>query len=226
MSSTAKFTDHINHVCRKTTQITGWVLRTFASRDRNTMKTLWNCLIQPHLDYCSQLWAPNKSSEQQQLEAIQRSYTRQIDGMGHLNYWERLADLKMYSQERRQERYRVIYTWKAIEGHVPNFGVSTYISTRFGRLCNLPKLIQTAPMSVTTLKEFSLKIRGPKLFNSIPKEIRDSTGCTVDSFKKLLDKYLSTIPDQPRCPGYTSQCLADANSILDMKLVRVECSHN
>ena len=222
MSSSANFTDHINHICLKTKQITGWVLRTFTGRDQITMKTLWNCLIQPHLDYCSQLWAPYKSSDQQKPEAIQKSYTRQIDGMKFLNYWERLAALHMYSQERRQERYRIIYTWKAIENKVNNFGVTTYNSPRLGRLCKLPKITTTAPMSITTLKEASLKIRGPKLFNSAPKTIREMSECSTDSFKKQLDKYLASIPDQPRCPGYTSFCIADSNSILDTTLLTAE----
>jgi len=142
--------------------------------------------------------------------------------MKFLNYWERLAALHMYSQERRQERYRIIYTWKAIENKVNNFGVTTYNSPRLGRLCKLPKITTTSPMSITTLKEASLKIRGPKLFNSAPKTIREMSECSTDSFKKQLDQYLASIPDQPRCPGYTSFCIADSNSILDTTLLTAE----
>ena len=35
-------------------------------------------------------------------------------------------------------------------------------------------------------------------------------------FKRRLDKYLSTIPDEPHILGYTAQRRADSNSILDM----------
>jgi hypothetical protein len=42
-------------------------------------------------------------------------------GQGHrLDYWEHLKSLRMCSQERRRERYRIIYTWKILEGQVPN----------------------------------------------------------------------------------------------------------
>ena len=35
-----------------------WVLRTFYTRDHRIMLTLWKTLVQPHLDYCGQLWKP------------------------------------------------------------------------------------------------------------------------------------------------------------------------
>ncbi|KAK4312705.1 hypothetical protein Pmani_015890 [Petrolisthes manimaculis] len=47
---------------------------------------------------------------------------------------------------------------------------------------------------------------GPKSFNSLPKEVRSVTGCSVDNFKSGLDKFLYTIPDEPPVPGYTASC--------------------
>ena len=42
---------------------------------------------------------------------VQRSFIRKIDGMGHLDYWTQLKRLKLYSLERRRERYIVIYIY-------------------------------------------------------------------------------------------------------------------
>ena len=42
------------------------------------------------------------------------------------------------------------------------------------------------------------------------------TGCKVDTFKRRLDNYLTTIPDEPQVLGYTAQRRADSNSVLDM----------
>ena len=38
-------------------------------------------------------------------------------------------------------------------------------------------------------------------------------GFKVDIFKRRLDKYMSTIPDEPQVLGYTAQRIADSNSI-------------
>ena len=56
-------------------------------------------------------------------------------------------------------------------------------------------------------------VNGPKLFNSVPKEIREfpldnlvSHSQAIVNFKKQLDIYLATIPDEPnRSSKYSSQ---------------------
>ena len=59
----------------------------------------------------------------------------------------------------------------------------------------------------------SLRVKGAKLFNIIPKEIRDLNEVTVETFKANLDQWLNTIPDQPTVAG--RQRSAATNSLLD-----------
>ena len=54
-----------------------------------------------------------------------------------------------------------------------------------------------------TIREGSLQIHGAKLFNALPKSVRNLTRTSVDEFKVALDKFLQTIPDEPKLPGYT-----------------------
>ena len=58
----------------------------------------------------------------------------------------------------------------------------------------------------------SLQVMGPKLFNSLPVEIRNKTHCSVDDFKLWLDAYLTRIPDEPR-----TETLTPGAWTLDMK---------
>ena len=58
VSDDAKFDKHIDSMCKKVKQRSGWVLRTFYTRSLYFMKTIFKSLIQPHIDYCSQLWMP------------------------------------------------------------------------------------------------------------------------------------------------------------------------
>ena len=149
----------------------GWALRTFRSRDRETMITLWKALIQPVLDYCSQLWSPHKKGDIQELESTQRYFTRQITGMQGLTYWERLEKLGLYSQQRRRERYQAIYIWKILEQQVPNPTTSSLQATqsnRNGRQCNRKSLPASAPERIKTLLASSFTYHGPKTFNSLP----------------------------------------------------------
>ena len=207
LSEDCTFQHHIATTANKARAMTEWILRTFATRDPDTMLTLWRALVQPILDYCSQLWSPHKK-EVQQLEKVQRSFTRHIRGMGGLTYWERLQVLGLYSQQRRRDRYRTIYTWKILEQQVPNptlDALKPYTNIRTGRKCVRRSLPSTAPERVKTLLAASLAYQGSQIFNTLPKEVREVTICGVEKFKTALDKFLKTVPDEPPVPGYTAR---------------------
>ena len=84
------------------------------------MLTLWESLVQSKLDYCSQIWCPLAKGDIQTIEVIQSSFLRKISGMNQFTYWGQLRTLNLYSMERRRKRYRIIYIWRILEGHVPN----------------------------------------------------------------------------------------------------------
>ena len=157
---------------------------------------MWTTLVQPHLDYCSQLWAPTGGANLENLEGLPRSFTSKIPSVKHMNYWERLSHLKMNSLQRRNERYRIIYTWKILEGLVPKCGVeeiSESENKRLGRLCKIPKLVGST--HTKKLRSQSLQLIGPTLFNPLPKKLRNMKQVGVDKFKEHLDAYLSEVPD-------------------------------
>ena len=52
-----------------------------------------------------------------------------------------------------------------------------------------------------------------RLFNSIHGSIRNLTGITMDTFKRHLDDWLKTVPDQPKGEGYYERVAAETNSI-------------
>ena len=50
------------------------------------------------------------------------------------------------------------------------------------------------PRTKTKLRSESFDVRGPEVFNSLPKELRNKTG-SIEMFKKKLDEFLYLIPD-------------------------------
>ena len=197
-------------------------MRTFICRKTFFMKLMWKSLVQPNIDYCSQLWMPFKSGEMEKIENLQKKFTKKIPEVKNLNYWERLKALKMLSQERRMERYRIIYTWKILEGKSPNCGIESKIHERLGRICEIPQIKNNCKKSIQTLRENSFQINGPKLFNCLPKQLRNKKGCSIDEFKTELDLFLENIPDEPKSDGYIptacNQVTArPSNSIIDQK---------
>ncbi|MPC98395.1 hypothetical protein E2C01_093764 [Portunus trituberculatus] len=117
----------------------------------------------------------------QELESVQRAYTRKIRGMNELNYWQRLQRL-------------------ILEEQVPHRTIIIKNSKCSGRSCERCALPSSTPGRVKTLLTYSLSYSGPRLFNALPKNVRDTTGCPVSRFKKALDHFLQTLPDEPPIP--------------------------
>ena len=192
-----------------------------ACRQEFFMKQMWKSLLQPHIDYCSQLYfCPSNLSDIENIENLQRDFTRKITSVRNLNYWDRIKTLKLKSQQRRLERYRILYIWKILEEKVPNCGISVNHCERKGRLCLIPGLVKTSKKSIQNLREDSFQVNGPRLFNSIPANIRGMTRCNIDDFKFKLDKFLDTVPDEPRTknlvPSASNQINGNpSNSIID-----------
>ncbi|KAG0710230.1 RNA-directed DNA polymerase from mobile element jockey [Chionoecetes opilio] len=202
ISEDCSFHHHIAETVRKAKGMAGWVLRTFTTRETLTMLTLWKTLIQPLLDYCCQLWSPHKRGDIQLLEVVQRSFTRQIRGMRDLSYWDRLRELGLNSQQRRRDRYRIIYMWKILEGQVPNpapFALQPYITESTGRKCLRQSLPTRAPERIKTLLASSLIHEVPKTFNALPKEVRSITGCPVGKFKSGGTSSYGRCQTNPQC---------------------------
>ena len=71
---------------------------------------------------------------------------------------------------------------------------------------------------VAKLREASFQESGPKLFNNLPKIIRNLKNISVEEFKEALDKVLSEVPDEPKVDGLTPAAMTDraehSNSLL------------
>ncbi len=219
VSDNGMFNQHILNIVLKARQKSGWIFRTFHTRARYLMMILWKQLVRPILDYCSQLWSPSTPGLINHLESVQKSFVRKIAGMSRIDYWEQLQNLNIHSLERRRERYLIIYTWRILEGQVPNPStrLTPFTTLRSGRFCRAPKVKSSASAKVQTLRHNSLACKGPRLFNKMPQCIRDITGCSTASFKEKLDGILAQYPDEPRLQGHGKYSLYESNSLLDVK---------
>ena len=226
MSNTAKFTDHINNICSSIKNMSSWILRTFMSRSRLPMITLWKTLVIPIHDYCSQLWSPLKIGDIQKLELLQWYFIKKIKINYNSDYWSSLSELNLLSLQRRRERYQIIYLWKIIENIVPNPNIHIHgishkcinvrVSPRMGRSCIPPNINRKCSIKIQNLRSSSFCIHACKIFNVLPKNIRDLSNCNTETFKANLDAFLQSVPDTPHIPGLGKFCQAESNSLIHM----------
>lgn len=213
MSNDCKFQIHMNTSILNARKLASWILRTFKTRSPTPMLTLWKSLVLQQLEYCSQLWNPWLKGDIQNLEMVQWSFVKKIKDP-EKSYWARLKKFKLYSLERRRERYTLIYVWKILEGLVPNInsndGIRPVVFPRLGRLCFVKARNSRATAALQTIRYNFISIRGPLLFNALPKELRNLSGCSVLTFKRQLDKLLTSLPDEPCVPGSMTNCASNS----------------
>ena len=215
VSSDLSFNLQVEKVVTTASQMVGWGLRTFRGRGSYLLLTMFKSLVQPHLDYCCQLWFPSAQDQINKIEAVQKSLVSRISDnrLKCASYWDKLSKLRLYSQERRRERYMIIFIWKISQGLVNGYDIPfTSPKSRTGRKAVPTPVIRSSPSVVRKAREGSLAVKGVQIFNLIPVQLRNSDHGDIDMFKNHLDFYLRTIPDQPTMPGLTRA--AQTNSLV------------
>ena len=72
---------------------------------------------------------------------------------------------------------------------------------RRGRLAVPARIARNAPSNVKNAREKFLNVHGVRLFNLLPKALRNENSSDFPLFKNHLDIFLARIPDQPTMSG-------------------------
>ena len=89
--------------------------------------------------------------------------------------------------------------------------IKTRKHPRYGTQCVIQYPTNRKPAK--SLQENAITVFGPRLYNSLPKYMRDIESVKTEKFKFELGKLLELIPDQPKMPNYVTA--SRSNSILD-----------
>ena len=219
VSSNLSFDHHTRLVVNKGKRMSGWICRTFRTRSPGVMLTLLKQLIYPTIEYNSILWDPNSQDLINLLESVQNNFLKQIH-TPNINskhdYWDRLRVFKLYSLQRRRERYAIIYAWKVIHGIYPNPGLS--FNQVFENHKEQPN--QGIQLDIHQRDDITIKhdTNPPKwlerhsvlekcceLYNTLPLSLRQmlppEEEPSLEKFKTQLDEWIEKIPDQPTIPA-------------------------
>ena len=78
------------------------------------------------------------------------------------------------------------------------------------RLCKIPSLKPAERLK----REQSFRVSGPRMFNCLPKKLRNITNYPVEDFKEKLDEYLTGVPDEPKIGGLMPLSFEQSNSLI------------
>ena len=134
------------------------------------------------------------------MENVQRAFTRKIQGMKDLDYWQRLEALDLMSLQRRRQRYELIHVWKIYQGLVPNCVEMEFQTGRLGVQAKTQKYPYWAEAKRASQLYNSFSFRAPRLWNKLPKEVNRSE--TLPGFKANLGTFMKEFHDRPPVRGY------------------------
>ena len=111
-----KFHGHIRRRVAVAGALTTNILSSTLCREADFLLSIYISHVRPQLEYGSQLWNQGYIGDTTLVERIQRRWTREMDGIGHLPYDERLRALDLYSVRGRLLRADLLLVWKMFHG--------------------------------------------------------------------------------------------------------------
>jgi len=95
----------------------GRILRSFLSRDTETLVRAFTTYVRPLLEFCTPIWSPSLVGMIVHVESVQRTFTKKLPYMKYLTYKDRLSVLRLESLELRRLKADLIMCFKILKGY-------------------------------------------------------------------------------------------------------------
>jgi hypothetical protein len=186
ISERCNYRGHYNAICRKAYALIAQIFRSFESRDCAFLMSMFNLYIRPIIEYASPVWSPHLKMDVNQIERIQRAYTKRIPVLSNLSYAERLLAINTVSLEHRRLYLDLVLLYKIVHG------LSSLTMRDIG-LCpvHVCKLrvhgynINSSFTPASSLSLYCFSYRTCKLWNALPKSL---FSLSLNGFKRKMLK--------------------------------------
>jgi hypothetical protein len=115
-SSDCTFREHVSLLAQRGRQLVGRCFRAIQSRNPIFMLRVYRTYILPVLNYASPIWSPHLRQEINELESVQRRFTKRLAGQAQHSYRERLRNLSLLSLESQRRLTDHVITYKLCRG--------------------------------------------------------------------------------------------------------------
>jgi hypothetical protein len=196
IQSNLRWNAHISSIANKISKTIGVINKAKHALDTCHLKMLYQCLIEPYLNYCCIVWAsPVKNTALESLFKLQKRSVRIICFAGF-----KAHTLPLFKQLSVSSIYHLcliqtlIYVYKSINLLLPNhiinyFTRTSCIHSHSTRTQKHTLYINTA---IKSCRVYSLACSGPKHWNKLPDSIQSAPSLGI--FKSNLKRYIfSTI---------------------------------
>ena len=174
VDSQLSFTPRIDSVIARAKQRIYLIFKSFKSRSIKMLMTTYKTYILPILDYCSSVWSPQKLSDIDNLENVQRYFTKRLHKLWHSSYADRLIKCNIVSLEKRRLITDLILCFKiinnAVELKFDDFFTFDKNNKTRGHNLKLRK-----PLCKTSIRQILFSVRVVPVWNFLLSSIVTST---------------------------------------------------
>ena len=182
------FDQHIDKITKKASSKCAAIMKNFSLRSKDVMVPLFKTIIRPILEYANSTWNTGLQKHANDIEKVQRNFTKNIFSVKHLNYEERLKKLNLPSLEFRRMRGDLIQTFKITNGYYDKKTVESLFEFNNNRMLRGHRLkIAKKHVNKSQFQNFFTN-RIVNCWNDLPSHIIEAD--SVNSFKNKIDEHL------------------------------------
>ena len=179
------WTTHINEITKKIASGIGALKRVRPFVPVNTLMTIFNSLVQPHFNYCCEVWDSCCKTLAVKLQKLQNRAARVLTFSGYDAGADPLIEILGWQKlESQRSFHKAVMVYKSLNGLAPEYMRSMFIyrDTVYSLRDAEEKL--NIPKPRTNYLKNSFSYTGAVLWNSLPVGLRQAK--TLESFKAGL----------------------------------------
>ena len=191
VSSNLKWSKHISFICNQAKIVSYRILKSFRTKNIWTFIKLFKTYIRPKVEYNSPIWSPFLSKDINQIEQIQRHFTKIACCKCNIpfsSYQDRLQKLNLRSLETRRIHFDLILLFKMIH-KICDLSFDDFFQYRPSKY-----VLRSHPLQIEPKLHFkssqwlnSFFVRTPKIWNELPTNIVIAPSLPI--FKYCLKSY-------------------------------------
>ena len=192
LSANLKWNKHVDIVVNKVSKNIGLISKVRHLIPMQLTRNLYFTLVHPYISYCNMVWAlPLPTTQLERIMKIQKKYCRLLTFSNYTEHSKplfiQLSILSVYNENKLQ---LLSHVYRVVNNLIPNAYSRQYYASN-SSIHNYNTRIKNnlhLPLCHTSSKQKTIVYQGPKLWNTLPMDVRSSQSLTVfrNRVKKLL----------------------------------------
>lgn len=181
---------HIQELVKKVSSAISILKRSRPYITKQTAIQVYDALILPHLDYCSEVWDGLGVTLIDRLQKLQNRAARTITSSNYdIRSKDILENLNWKTLDIRRKKQKAILMFKIMSGLAPAYLQEMFTENKTSYKLRNSEQSLTLPKPKTEYMKRSFAYTGAKLWNAIPLHIKKST--SIATFKKAINDLYS-----------------------------------